>query len=161
MRFGRHLIWWDKVLFWLSLVFYLIFVGCKTFSFNSVCLMWYVFCFCLFGWIRFAVACSYRYYCKRPILWLASSKILTPPPLPTHRPDSVYPRLWCGGRTHTLGGEGGGGSIFWKTSDTALYSTYTSTLWACVWFDLVRLKLSWSPLAFVWFDLVLVLVWFG
>jgi hypothetical protein len=33
---------------------------------------------------------------------------------------------WCGGRTHLLGGEGGGGSIFWKTSDTALYSTYVS-----------------------------------
>jgi hypothetical protein len=28
------------------------------------------------------------------------------------------------GRTHLLGGEGvGGGSIFWKTPDTALYST--------------------------------------
>jgi hypothetical protein len=31
--------------------------------------------------------------------------------------------LWCGGRTHPLGGEGGGGSIFWKTRSTALYST--------------------------------------
>jgi hypothetical protein len=30
-------------------------------------------------------------------------------------------------RTHSLGGEGGG-SIFWKTPDTALYSTYVSTL---------------------------------
>ncbi len=58
-----------------------------------------------------------RLYCKRPILCLASSKILTP-------------RLWCGGRTHSLGGEGGGGSIFWKTPGTALYSTYVSTLWA-------------------------------
>jgi hypothetical protein len=28
-----------------------------------------------------------------------------------------------------VGGEGGGGSIFWKTPDTALYSTYVSTLW--------------------------------
>jgi hypothetical protein len=27
-------------------------------------------------------------------------------------------------------GEGGGGSIFWETPDTALYSTYVSTLWA-------------------------------
>jgi hypothetical protein len=34
------------------------------------------------------------------------------------------PRLYCGGRTHLPGGEGGGGSIFWKTQDTALYSTY-------------------------------------
>jgi len=41
-----------------------------------------------------------RLYCKRPIRCLASS-----------------------------GGEGVGGSIFWKTPDTALYSTYVSTLW--------------------------------
>jgi hypothetical protein len=34
------------------------------------------------------------------------------------------------GRTHSLGGEGGEGSIFWKTSDTALYSTYVSALWS-------------------------------
>jgi hypothetical protein len=49
---------------------------------------------------------------------MASSKILTPP-------------LWCKGRTHSLGvgGEGGGGSIFWKRPDTALYSTYVSALW--------------------------------
>ncbi len=43
-------------------------------------------------------------------------------------PDT--PRLWCGGRTHSLGGEGGGGgSIFWKTPEAALYSTYVSILW--------------------------------
>jgi hypothetical protein len=45
-----------------------------------------------------------------------------------HRSASVYlPPL----RTHSLGGEGGGGggSIFWKTPDTALYSTKVSTLW--------------------------------
>jgi hypothetical protein len=47
---------------------------------------------------------------------------------PPHRPASVYPRLWCGGRTHSLVGEGGGGSIFWKTPDKDLYSTYVSTL---------------------------------
>jgi hypothetical protein len=35
--------------------------------------------------------------------------------------------------------EGGGRSIFWKTPDTALYSTYVSTLWVgrvgrgCIW----------------------------
>jgi hypothetical protein len=68
-----------------------------------------------------------RLYCKRPILCLASSKILTPHP--PHRPASVHPRLWCGGRTHSLDGEGGGGSIFWKTPDTTLYSTYVRTLW--------------------------------
>jgi hypothetical protein len=39
-----------------------------------------------------------------------------PPPSP--------PGLCCGGRTHSPDGEGGGGSIFWKTQDTALYSTY-------------------------------------
>jgi hypothetical protein len=50
------------------------------------------------------------------------------PPPPTAR-RVCTPRLWCGGRTHSLGGEGDGGSIFWKTSDTALYSTYVSTLW--------------------------------
>jgi hypothetical protein len=39
-------------------------------------------------------------------------------PPPPHRPAS------CGGRTHSLVGERGGRSIFWKTSDTALYSMY-------------------------------------
>jgi hypothetical protein len=69
-------------------------------------------------------ACIYiveRLYFKRPIQCLASSKILTPP----HRPASVLPEE----DIHSLGGEGGGGvSIFWKTPDTALYSTYVSTL---------------------------------
>jgi hypothetical protein len=37
---------------------------------------------------------------------------IDPPP---HRPASVYPPAL--------------GSIFWKTSDTALYSTFVSTLW--------------------------------
>jgi hypothetical protein len=37
------------------------------------------------------------------------------------------PLLLCGGRTHSLDGEGGGGSIFWKTPDTSLYSTYVRT----------------------------------
>jgi hypothetical protein len=60
-----------------------------------------------------------RLYCKRSILCLSSSKILTPDP--PQRPAIVYPRLLCGER-------GGGGSIFWKTRDTALYSTYVSTL---------------------------------
>ncbi len=69
-----------------------------------------------------------RLDCKRPILWLASSKILTPHP--PHRPASVHPPpLVREGSTHSLGGEGDGGSIFWKTPGTALYSTYVSTLW--------------------------------
>ncbi len=75
------------------------------------------------------------YYCKRTILRLASSKILTPHPHPPLRPASVYPlhRLCCGGRTHSQGGEGGWGSIFWKTQDTALYSTNieSSLIFAC------------------------------
>ncbi len=63
-------------------------------------------------------------YCKRPILCLASSKIFHPLPPSPRRVCTPPPRLCCGGRTHSLGGEGGGKSIFWKTQDTALYSTY-------------------------------------
>ncbi len=47
-----------------------------------------------------------RLYCKRPILCLASSRILTPHPF-TDRRVSI-PRLWCGGRTHSLAGWRGG-----------------------------------------------------
>jgi hypothetical protein len=57
-----------------------------------------------------------------PILWLASSKIFTPTPLTAHR--VCTPRLWCRGRKNSLGGEGGGGSIIWKTPGTALYSVH-------------------------------------
>jgi hypothetical protein len=49
-------------------------------------------------------------YCKRPIQCMASSKILTHLPLTTRR--VCTPRLWCGGRTHSLGGEGVGGQYF-------------------------------------------------
>ncbi len=56
-------------------------------------------------------------YCKRPILWLASSKILTSPPI-----HLTARRVSTPGRTQSLSGEGGGGSIFWKTPGTALYS---------------------------------------
>ncbi len=48
------------------------------------------------------------------------------PPTPSPPGECVPLRLWCGGRTHLLVGEGGGGSIFWKTPDTALYSTYST-----------------------------------
>jgi hypothetical protein len=58
--------------------------------------------------------------CKSPFQCLASSKILTPHPL-TARRVCTPPPLVPGGRTH---------SIFWKTPDTALYSTYKSTLWS-------------------------------
>jgi hypothetical protein len=55
-------------------------------------------------------------------------------PPPPHRPASVYP-LVRGKDTLAawMDGEGvGGGSIFWKTPDTALYSAYVSTLWLFV-----------------------------
>jgi hypothetical protein len=50
-------------------------------------------------------------------------------PPPPHRPASVYPTAFGAGGGHTSW-VGGGGSIFWKTPDTALYSTYVSTLWS-------------------------------
>ncbi len=56
------------------------------------------------------------------VLRLQKSKILTPhPPL---RPASVYPPPLLRGEDTLAGCRGGGGSIFWKTQDTALYSTY-------------------------------------
>ncbi len=60
-----------------------------------------------------------RLCCKRTIQCLASSKILTPTPLTARR--VCTPRLWCGGRPHSLGGKGGGGSIFWETPALYLY----------------------------------------
>jgi hypothetical protein len=80
---------------------------------------------------RLAVT-EYIFYCKRAILFLSSSKILTPhPPL---RPGSVYPPpLCCGGRTDSPGGEGDGGSIFWKTREIGLPSySKICTLWVAV-----------------------------
>jgi hypothetical protein len=49
-------------------------------------------------------------YCKRPIQCLASFEILTPHPLTARRFCTL--RLWCGWRTHSLGGEGVGGQQF-------------------------------------------------
>jgi hypothetical protein len=50
------------------------------------------------------------------------------PPSPSP-PGECVPRTKGGRRRkHSLGGEVGGGSIFWKTSDKALYSTYVSTV---------------------------------
>ncbi len=72
------------------------------------------------------------HYCKRAILYLWSSKILTPhPPLPLPAPASVY-RLCCGGEDTLAGrrgGWGGGVSIFWKTKEIGLpsYSNNLST----------------------------------
>ncbi len=58
------------------------------------------------------------------------------PPIPLTARRVCTPAFGAGGRTHLLGGDGGGRSMFWKTSDTALYSTYVSTLlpwWRLVW----------------------------
>ncbi len=81
------------------------------------------------GGIRYRVYLTeYIFYCKRAILFLSSSKILTPhPPL---RPASLSsPRNKAGG-THSLGGEGDGGSIFWKTREIGLASySKICTLW--------------------------------
>ncbi len=58
---------------------------------------------------------------------------IDPPPPPSLPGECVTPRLWCGGRTHSLGGEGGGGEVNIledaRHSYTALYSSYVSTLW--------------------------------
>jgi hypothetical protein len=54
---------------------------------------------------------------------------IDPPPIPSPPGECVPPRLWCGGRTHSQGGEGVGGQLVRKTPDTALYSIYVSTLW--------------------------------
>ncbi len=51
---------------------------------------------------------------------------MTPPPSPPGE-CVCTPRLGCGGDIFA-GWRLGGGSIFWKTPGTALYSTYVSTL---------------------------------
>jgi hypothetical protein len=57
-------------------------------------------------------------------------------PPPSHPLASVYPLAFgVGGRTHSLGGEGLGGSIVRKTPDTALYYTYM-----CKYFVVTGLK---------------------
>jgi len=79
-----------------------------------------------------------RLYCKRPILCLSSSKILTPSPLTARRVCTASPPPPLVRVEDTLAKwKGVGGSIFWKTPDTALYSTYVSTLWT----HLSRLRL--------------------
>ncbi len=70
-----------------------------------------------------------RLYCKRPILCLSSSKILTPRPDPlTARRVCTHPPFGAGGGHPRWVEKGVGRSIFWKTRDTALYSTYVNTL---------------------------------
>jgi hypothetical protein len=70
------------------------------------------------GWAVPSVYCAEGLSCKRPIQYLASSEMCTP-------------RLWCRGRTYSLG-ERGWGSIVRKTPDTALYSINVRTLWYTV-----------------------------
>ncbi len=51
----------------------------------------------------------------------AGECVPSPPPSP--------PPAFGGGEGTLAGWRGGGGSIVWKTPDTALYSEYVSTLW--------------------------------
>ncbi len=55
---------------------------------------------------------------------------IDPHPLTARRVCNSSPLLR--GEDTLAGWRGGGGSIFWKTRDTALYSTYVSTLWCAV-----------------------------
>ncbi len=62
-------------------------------------------------------------------------KYWPPPPSPPH--ERVFPRTKGGGEgggTHLPGGEGGGGSIFWKTPDMGLAS-----------YSIISLRLSGIP----------------
>jgi hypothetical protein len=55
---------------------------------------------------------------------------------PSSPPGECVPPAFGAGGTHSLSGEGGEGSIFWKTQgeqDTTLYSSYVSTLWFKAW----------------------------
>jgi hypothetical protein len=63
---------------------------------------------------------EYIFYCKRVMLFLLFSKILTPHPC-LHLASLSSPRN-KGGGTHSPGGEGDGGSIFWKTREIGLPS---------------------------------------
>ncbi len=59
--------------------------------------------------------------CKRAILFLSSSKILTPP-IPLSAWRVCPPPATKAGDTHSPGGEGDGGSIFWTTREIGLPS---------------------------------------
>ncbi len=59
-------------------------------------------------------------------------KYWRPTPLSARRGDCVPPAFVGGGRTHSPGGEGGGGSIFWKTRDIGLPS-YSNNLFTFPW----------------------------
>ncbi len=101
---------------------------------DAVCDLYLISFWRAAGWILYdKIVCIYfpvppnmllsveRLDWKRPILWLASSEILTPHP-PQRPPPLVR------GEDTLAGWRGGWGSIVWKTQGTALYSTYVSTL---------------------------------
>jgi hypothetical protein len=110
------------------------FENCKYFTFHLVYCMYCIYVWIaetkkfleLFLHIEKAPKTVEGLYCKRPTQCLASSEILTPHPLTARRVCSPPPLVR--GRTPSLGGEGGGGSIVRKTPDTALYSIFVSTL---------------------------------
>jgi hypothetical protein len=54
-----------------------------------------------------------QYFSRLPKYW---------PPIPLSARRVCTPRLCCGGRTDSPGGEGEGGSIFWKTREIGLPS---------------------------------------
>jgi hypothetical protein len=69
-----------------------------------------------------------RLYCKRPILCLASSKLLTPHPL--HRPASVYPPPSWRGEDTLAGWRGGWGVNILEDA------RHSSVLYICTYFVL-------------------------
>ncbi len=71
-----------------------------------------------------------RLDCKRPILWLASSKILTPQ-APPPSPQGECVRTGAGGG-HTRWMERGVNILEDARHSSVLYSTYVTTLWAKV-----------------------------
>ncbi len=85
----------------------------------------------IFAFKSLGGATEYIFYCKRAILFLSSSKILTPPPIPLSARRACPPPATKAGGTHSRGGEGDGGSIFWKTREIGLPSySKICTLWA-------------------------------
>ncbi len=82
---------------------------------------------------------EYIFYCKRAILFLSSSKILTPqPPSPFPPGKCVFSPQQRRG-THSPGGEEDGGSIFWKTREIGLPSySKICTLWLALYTTVQR-----------------------
>jgi hypothetical protein len=83
-------------------------------------------------WIRIGVSVE-RLYCKRPILCLASSKILTPHP--PHRPASVYPPPLVRGEDTLAGWRGGRGVNILEDA------RHSSVIYICKYFVGIRQKM--------------------